>query len=89
VEEAAVTHLWSDGRNLPITVVNSILDSAEFVSDGRGDRPGFQVKYCDDRCVQYGLVVHMVLTAFLLILHHAFCAFGCSIHRAGVAQWFM
>lgn len=53
-------------------MVNSLLDIAEFLSEGRRDGPGFQVKNCDDRCVQYGLVVHLVLKVFLPKLHHAF-----------------
>lgn len=48
-------------------MVNNILDSAAFLSEGRGDGPGLS-----DRCVQYGLVVHLVLKAFLPKLHHAF-----------------
>lgn len=46
-------------------MINSKLNSADYLSEGHGDGPGFQVENCDDRCIQHGLVVHLVLKAFL------------------------
>lgn len=66
-----VHQLQLDGHKLPITAVNSTLDSAEYLSEGHGDGPGFQVENCDDRCIQHGLV-HLALKAFLPKVHNAF-----------------